>query len=178
MCIPQLAPLFTAGAGGAAAAGAGAAATGAATGLQQLALAASVGGSLLSGVQANRAAKANAAALDAQADTERQLAAIEDERTRMEMRRQLRQQSADLVGAGVSLDSPTAVLLGDEAATELAFASQSARSTGQARTRTLSNQASSQRQRGRASLLSGTFSAAGDFFEQAPAIWPGLRGVA
>ncbi len=137
-------------------------------------LAASVGGQIYGGIQANRAAKASAAQVATQRDTEAQLTAIRDQRTREEYRRGIRQQAAELASRGVSLDSPTAVLLGQFAGQELSFASQSVRSEGQATQIELSASEQALRARGRQSLLRGYTSAAGSVLTAAPEVWPGL----
>ncbi len=165
--------------GGATAAGAtAAAATTASTGLgltlQQLGTLVSVGGTLYQGVSANRAAKAQAAELGRQKAEERALNAVKDQRTRQQFAAATRKQAAELAGRGVSLDSPTAVLLGQEAAREMSFESQSIRATGEATQRELSGAQRIARARGTSSLLRGITGASSIVLDAAPDLWPEL----
>lgn len=177
MCVQALAPIF-AGLGGSAAGAtaAGATAAAATTGLtlQGVGTALMMGGQLYQGIQASRTAKANAALVAQQRETEQAQFAQRDLRARREFTRQMRKQVAELAARGVSIDSPTAVLLGQEAASELSFQSQSIRSTGQARDTELSAQERSFRARATQDLLSGGLGAAGTFLAQAPKLWPSL----
>lgn len=178
MCIPALLAALAPAAGGATAAGAAAgAATGLAKALQVGGTLLSVGGSLYQGMAANSAAKAQAAHLDVQATNERTLTAIEDHRTRGQFRSQIRQQAAELAARGINLGSPTAVLLGQTAAREMSFASQSVRARGQARQQEITSQRRAVLAQGRMSLLRGGASAAATALTAAPEIWPGLRSV-
>jgi hypothetical protein len=180
MCIPALGALAPAlvGGGAATAAGATAAATTAAAGIgQTLATAgtlASIGGSIYQGIAGARAARQQADLLEQQRQDELKLSAIEDDRIREKFRTELGRQRAELVARGISLDSPTAVLLGESAAREASFESQSRRSTGQARATELSATERQVRARGRLSLLQGGLSAVSTFLERAPETWPGL----
>jgi hypothetical protein len=159
------------GAGGATAAGATA---GAASGLSTLGTGLAVAGSLYSAYSNYQGGKAQARAIEQQQRTEAQLNAVEDQRTRREYMSQMRQQTAELAARGISLDSPTAVLLGQTAAQELSFASQSVRSGGQATQIELSNQAQLARARGTQGLINGSVAAAGALLTGAPKIWPEL----
>lgn len=160
---------------GATAAGATAGATtAAATGLQAVGTAMAVGGSLVQGINANRMGKAQARALEQQARDERSLAAVQESRTRQQFRTAMRQQMAQLAARGVSLDSPTSILLGRTAAQEMSFESQAIRSGGQARTTELTGAARIARGQAQSSLLKGGFDAAGSFLTAAPKLWPGL----
>lgn len=172
MCLPAL-PAALAGLGGAAA---GTAATGWTVGsvLSLAGTAASIGGSVLGAVQSSQAARTQADYLAQQSATERQLALVEDQRTRERMRAAIAQQRAELAGRGVSLDSPTAILLGRKAASEMSFASQSVRSTAAARQAELSVAEQGYRARATTALLTGGLSAAGDMLTRVPQLWPGL----
>ena len=178
MCIPALAAIgATISQGAAAAAGAVGSAVGGATIGQVLSIAgtaASIGGTLYAGQQQAAAARTQAEYLKQQSQTERALSVVEDERTRARMRAAIAQQRSELAGRGVSLDSPTAVLLGRTAARELSFASQSVRSGGQARQIELSSMRRGFLARAGAAALDGRLSAAGLALEQAPKLWPGL----
>lgn len=160
--------------GGMTAAGATAGAATAATGLQAIGTALAVGGSLVQGINANRMGKAQARALEQQARDERNLAAVQEGRTRMQFRTAMRKQMAELAARGVSLDSPTAVLLGQTAAQEMSFESQAIRSGGQARSTELTGAARIARGQAQSSLLKGGFDAAGSFLTAAPKLWPEL----
>jgi len=133
-----------------------------------------VGGSLIQGVNDHRMGKAQARALEQQARDERNLAAVQESRTRMQMRAQMAQQRAELASRGVSLDSAGAVLLGQTAAQEMAFESQAIRSGGAARTAELSHSARIARGQATQGLLRGGVNAAGSFLTAAPKLWPEL----
>lgn len=180
MCdiITPIVAAFSGAAGTATAAGAAAGATAAGAGigatLQTIGTIASIGGTLVQGVQANRAAKSQAAALEVQKQTEAQLNSVRDQRMRKEFRHAMAQQRAELAARGISADSPTAVFLGQTAAQEMTFESQSIRQTGQATQTELSNSQRQIRARGRQSLFRGGMSAAGSFLTKAPELWPEL----
>lgn len=184
MCIPAafaaLAPVFGGGAAAATAAGATAAAGTAAAGASTLATLGtifSVGGALIQGVTGLQAANAQVDAIEGQAKTEAQLAATEDQRRRGVMMGQIAQQRAELAARGVTLDSPTAIMLGQTAAQEMSFESQAVRSGGMARQAELSSSATQARAAGVSSMLKGGFTAAGSLLTAAPDLWPGfMRG--
>lgn len=132
-------------------------------------------GSLAQGAATADAARLSAKYAQRQARTETMLAGVEDERLRERMRSALSQQRAELAGRGISLDSPTAVLLGQTAARELSFASQSARAGGAARAETLSAEARAYRASANSALLTGRLSAAAGMLAKAPDVWPGLK---
>jgi hypothetical protein len=73
--------------------------------------------------------------LKEQGATERQITAVTDQQRRLSFTQAIAQQRAELAARGISLDSPTAILLGQTAATEMSFESQAVRSEGQARQR-------------------------------------------
>lgn len=170
MCLtPALAAL------GSLAAGTGATAAGATA----LATTVSVGGALLQGVQGLVTSRANVAAIEQQKQTEAQLNAVEDRRTRKKFNTAIAQQRAELAARGVTLDSVTAVSLGQTAAQELSFESQRIRSEGVARQTELSNEQRQMRANGLSSILKGTFKAADTLLTAAPDLWPGFgRGEA
>jgi hypothetical protein len=178
MCIPAIASFLTwAGPGSAlASTAAGATATAATAGgfLQGLGTILGVGGTIAQGIQSRNAYKQQAAAITEQKATEARLTATEDQRTRLQYRRAMRQQFAELAGRGISLDSPSVIALGQSAAQEMSFASQSVRSKGQATQRELSDTQRIALNRANSSMLEGTFSAAGTLLNGAPDIWPGL----
>lgn len=175
MCVGPLAAVFGAGGGAATAAGATAAAAG--TGfnaLQAIGLIVGLGGQLAQVQAQNAALDAQDAALAQQQETERQMNAIEDARTRARMDRQMREQSAELVGRGVDLSSPTAVRLGVSAARELSFASQRVRSEGAARQIELSAERDIVAARKRTNRARGIVTVADTMLSAAPKIWPEL----
>ncbi|HMO07023.1 MAG TPA: hypothetical protein PKD10_05165, partial [Paracoccaceae bacterium] len=175
MCLPGLfAALGGAGAAGATAAGAtaGAGLTTAQV-LTNIGTVIGAGGALIQGVQAARSVREQSAALAQQAATERQLTAVQDQRTRARFMTAIRQQAAELAGRGVTLDSPTAVLLGQTAAQELAFESQAVRATGDARQRELSAAQRQLRAQRASGLMKGVFGAAETVLTAAPDLWPG-----
>lgn len=163
------------GAGGATAAGATAATAGSfGAGLAQLGTLVSIGGSLAQGFAANRAAKQNIALIEQQKQTERQLNAVQDQRERAKFSAAISKQAAELAARGVQLDSPTAIYLGQSAAQEMAFNSQSILSTGEARQAELTGEQQVLEARGQMSLLRGNLSAAGTWLNRKPDAWPGL----
>ncbi|WP_143103371.1 hypothetical protein [Albimonas pacifica] len=185
--LPVLAGGATAVGTGAAAAGAATAATAAAAAapaaaagwsLGQLALTAgsliSAGGALYSGYQQSQQAEAYAKAQEQQAETERMLGAIEDQRVRERMRAELGRMQAGLAARGVTLGSPSSLALADRAARETSFASQEARSRSGARVGTLTASARQSRALGGAALLKGGIGAAGSLLTAAPELWPEL----
>ncbi|MBW4972079.1 hypothetical protein KZZ08_00520 [Roseovarius mucosus] len=170
-----LATLF-AGGGAATAAGATAGAATAAAGfgstLATFGTLASIGGTLLQGRATASAARAQANQIEVQRQEEQRLNAIQDQRVRAEFASQIRDQAAQIGARGFSLDSPTAVFLGQTAAKELAFQSQSVRQAGQATQRELTGTQQALRARARSSVLTGAFSAAGQALTAAPKLFP------
>lgn len=158
--------------GGGAAAGAASAGFGAT--LANIGTLVAAGGSLVGGIQQANAAEAQAQAIEVQKVEERRLNAIRDQRSRDEFASQIRRQSAQIGARGFSLDSPTAVFLGQTAAEELAFQSQSIRQTGSATQRELSDSQRALRARARNARTTGTFSAAGTVLRRAPQLFPEL----
>lgn len=142
--------------------------------LQTAGLAASVVAPLVIGSQQASAAQDYAADLERQSIETRQLGAIEDQRVRGEFRRAISRQRANTAERGFSLGSPTAEFLGQTAAEEMAFASQSVRQGTQARSQELTSQARAARSRGRLARLQGGGSAAARFLSGAPDVWPEL----
>lgn len=175
MCLPMMAaPLVAGSIGGATAAGATAGAMTIGSALASAGTIAGLASSVWSGISANRTAKAQAAQIEQRATTEAALTATRDQRERQKFMSQIRLQAAQLIGNGVSLDSPTAVMLGDYAGREMSFGSQAIRSDGAATQAELSSQARMTRAQGQQALLSGALSGAGTFLTQAPKVWPSL----
>lgn len=179
MCGPAVLGALGIGGGAAAATGATAvAATAGMSGLAGLGTALAVGGSLVQGVMAMQEGRAQARALAEQAAQERQITAVEDQRSRQRFAAAIAQQRAELAGRGIQLDSPTALALGQEAAAEMSFESQSIRSGGAARQMELDAAGKAARARGMTGFLRGGFSAAGTLIDRAPDLWPGFaRGA-
>lgn len=176
MCVPALAPLFAGGAaaGAATAAGATAAAATAGQALVGVGTMLAVGGQVAQGIAGARDARAQAQMLEQQRQDEIRLASIEDGRIRERFRAELGRQRAELAARGISLDSPTAVLLGEEAAREASFASQSRQSEAASRSAELDATSRQLRARGRLSLMRGAVSGVGTLLQSAPDVWPGL----
>ena len=188
MCVMAIGTALASAFGGAAATTAAGAAAGAATAGAATAGAGLTVGGLLQGVgaiagiagaiQQNRISRAweraQTAALQAQADTEAQLTATEDQRRRKEFFRAIRQQTAELAARGVSLDSPTAILLGQTAAQELSFDSQSVRATGQARQQALTGQRTAVSVTAGADRAKTAAGAVASVLDTATKVWPGL----
>jgi len=144
------------------------------TTLAIIGLVTSVGGQVAQSVATNKAGQQNAALIAEQAATEAQLSAIKDERLRKQMAGQIAKQRLQLSGRGISLDSPQAVYLGQQAAEELSYASQSERSRGAARQAELSAAQRASIAQGRMGLLTGLTGAAGTALTGAQKIWPDL----
>jgi hypothetical protein len=171
MCEFITGALAALGGGGAAtAAGATAGAATAGAGLMKLGTLISVGGSLAQGYMSYRAGRDQADAIAQQQETERNLNAVEEMRTRRQMMMQLRQQRAQIAARGIAADSPTAVLLGQTGAQEISFQGQAIRAGGQARQQELN----AARSRATTGMLRGVFSAADTVITAAPEIWPGM----
>lgn len=165
-----------AGGAGATAAGATAAAAGVASTLQTIGTVMAIGGSLAQGVSSYQTGKANAEMIGQQMQTEAQLNAVKDHRERLAFGSQIAQQRAELAARGVSMDSATAVFLGQTAAKEMAFNSQSIRSTGHARQSELTAQQRNSRAQGRLGLLKGGLSASGTLLSSQADKWAELEG--
>lgn len=155
-------------------AGSLATAAGSASTLAAVGAAVGIAGSVMQGIQSNSAAKAEAAQIEQQRKTEAELNNVKDLRLRDEFAREISRQRLGLAGAGVSLDSPSSLLLGRQAAAEMSFDSQSIRSTGQAVDQELSFAARSARTRGRNAMVNGMFNAGSIALSAAPKIFPGL----
>lgn len=184
MCHPgALAALGPMLGGGAAATAAGATAAAATGGigatLATIGTVVSAGSQLMAGRAQAQAGTYQARLLEQQRETERALASVEAQRTSRRFDMQIAQQRAEIARRGVSLDSPTAVLLGETAAREASFAEQEVRSRGDAKAAELTGSARMARARGRQGMLSGGLSAASTILSAAPTLWPGLydRGV-
>jgi hypothetical protein len=168
------------GAGAATAAGAGAAAATAGAGLtvggilQGVGAVAGLAGALYQNRLTNDYAKAQTAAIEAQASTEAQLTATEDQRRRQTFTRAIRHQTAELAARGVSLDSPTAILLGQTAAQELSFESQAVRAAGQATQQELKGRVAAVQTTAKADRLKTTTGAVASVLQSGRTIWPGL----
>lgn len=177
MCDFVIAPIAAALSGATAAgATAGAATAGLTVGsaLQTAGLVAAVAGPVVSGIQQRNALRAQADMVAAQREQQLRLNAIEAERTQRQFARQIRHQASQFAARGLDVGSPTAVFLGQTAAEEMAFATQSVRQTGQAQATELSNQQRMLNIQARQSLLSGSVRGASAFLTGAPALWPEL----
>lgn len=137
-------------------------------------LALKVTGQVSQGVAEHKAANENIALIETQKQNEALITSTKDLRSRRQFRSQIRKQFAEVGARGVDLDSPTAVLLGQQAASEMSFQSQAIRSSGAARQEELSAQQRIIRARGKAALFQGGLSAAGSLLTAAPDLWPEL----
>lgn len=183
MCIFGLGALLGVGGAataGATAAGATAAATTAATGaslastLSTLGTVVSTVGALAGGIQGAQAAQAQADAITQQQKLEQNIAAITDQRERIKFSGQIAQQRAELAARGVTLDSVTAVALGQTAAQEMSFNSQSIRAGAAATDAELSAEKRNAILTGQSAMLRGSFGAAAGVLNAAPDLWPNL----
>ncbi len=129
---------------------------------------------LYTGYSTYQTSKQNTAHIAEQRETERRLNFIRDQRTRDKVRQQLATQRAELASRGIQLDSPTAIMLGRDAAEELEFQSAAVRRGGEARDQELSAEQRMVQARGKQALFGQGLSAAGFVLQQAPDLWPGL----
>lgn len=164
----------TAAAGAATAAGATAGAATVGSVLSSVGTYLGAGATLAQGIVGYQTAKANVAAIESQKKSQAQITAVQDSRYRAQMSGEIARQRAELAARGVQLDSPSAVLLGQSAATEMSFGSQSIRSEGGAQIAALSAEQVAQRSKATSSLLSGTLGAASTVLAAAPDLWPGF----
>ncbi|MEO1024025.1 MAG: hypothetical protein AAFX07_00545 [Pseudomonadota bacterium] len=160
--------------GGATAAGATAGAATIGSTLLQAGTALAAGATLYSGIATARAASETEDAIEVQRQTRRQIAGVEEQESRRRFMTLLRRQSGELLARGVTLDSPTAVALGQQAAQEASFDAQAIRAEASADDIELSSQQRALRARGRSALFTGGLSAAGGVLNASPDLWPEL----
>lgn len=172
MCVLAALPALAT-AGGATGAAAAGGATLAGT-LQTIGAITAIGGSLYSGYAGKQQAKANIAAVENQKIAEKELNAVEAQRTRREYASRIRTQAAELAARGIALDSPTALLLGQTAAQEASYAVQGVRQSGDAKQQELTATQKSLRAQGSMDMLRGVTGAAGSLLNAAPQLWPEL----
>jgi len=144
--------------------------------IQTVGTIASVRGALAQGNAEAAAAAQNIGFIERQKLTEARINATEDQRRRGSMFSAIRTQMAELAARGITLDSPSAIMLGQNAAQELSFESQSVRSVGAARTEELTNEQRQIRARGQSGLLRGRYSAASTLLTAGADLWTGLQG--
>ena len=144
--------------------------------LQTFGTIASIRGAVAQGKAEAAAAAQNIGFIEKQKITEARINATEDQRRRGSMFSQIRTQMAELAARGITLDSPSAITLGQKAAQELSFESQSVRSVGAARTDELTNEQKQIRARGQSGLLKGRYSAASTLLTAGADLWTGLQG--
>jgi hypothetical protein len=145
------------------------------TALTIIGLATNVGGALAQGQATADAANQNIRYAEEQKLQEAQLSHIRDTQLREQFRQALGRQRLEMGARGVSLDSPSALVLGDTAAREMSLASQEVRAESGARVAELTAEQRRYRAEGRLALLTGKLSAAGSFLTKAPDIWPSLK---
>lgn len=133
-------------------------------------------GSIVGGVQQRRVAAANAQAARAEAAREARLGALRESQVRREYRQRAGLQRAQLAASGVTLDSLTALDLGQDLGEQGFLDAQSARLDSAARRTGLRNEARLAETEGRSAMLRGATGAAGAVLTAAPVLWPGLRG--
>ncbi len=144
--------------------------------LPAVASVAGMAGQVMQGRAAAATAGLQVRQIERQREEEKYLATTREERARAGFRSQIARQRAQIAGRGVSLASPTAVLLGEDAAREMSYEAQSIRAQGQATQSELSGQQQLLKARGRQALLGGHASAAGTLLNAAPDLWPELLG--
>lgn len=133
-----------------------------------------IGGSAAQGIMGYQSGRAQEAAIKQQAATERQLSAVQDQRTRAKMLAQIGEQRAQLAARGLDLSSVSSVALGQAAAQEMSFESQAIRSGGAARQAELSSEARAARWGAVGSLLRGTVGVAQSVLSAPPDLWAGF----
>ncbi|MDR6266538.1 hypothetical protein [Roseobacter sp. N2S] len=178
MCEPvtaALSTLFAGGAGATAAAGATGLA-GLGSTISTIGTIASVGGALYQGISSYKAGKAQSEAYAQQAATEQAIKADESEQFRRRMKAEIAKQRLEFGARGIGLASPTAIALGEDAARELSFGTQSIVEQGTVRAAELSAAGKASRARGRTALLGGGFSAASSVLSASADRWQNLYG--
>lgn len=163
--------------------GAGAAAAGAGSALslssllQIGGLATSVIGGVATATTQAQASKANSALAARQADEQRQLGQIAEQRSRDDFRDIASQQTAQLAASGVRLDSPTALQIGVETAQEATRDAQAVRHGAVSRANALDAESSIYRRQARSQRMRGYTGAASSILTAAPSIWPSLKAA-
>lgn len=144
--------------------------------LAAAAVATSVGGSIVGGIQQRNMANANARIANAEAAREVQLGALRESAVRREYRQAAGMQRSQLAASGVTLDSLTSLDLGRDLGVQGFMDAQSSRLDTGARAMNLRNEARLSRAEGGMRLLGGFTSAASTALTAAPRLWPGLAG--
>ena len=142
--------------------------------LKTIGTVASIGGTIYSGIQANQHAQMQIQQIEDQKKQYAQISAQEEQASNARFQSEIAQQRGQLIASGVTLDSPTAIYLGQNAAREMSFEAQSIRSRGMAQQQTLTNEQAALQARGRQAMFTGLTSAAGRALTAAPDLWPEL----
>lgn len=159
---------------GATAAGATAGAATAGSALLKAGTFLAAGSSIYGGIASYRANREMVRDIERQKETEAQLNSVREQRAVQQYKTALATQRAELAKRGLSLDSPTAVFLGQTAAREMAFEAQTIRQGGQATQQELTDSQRRLKTRGTVDLFRGGLSAAGRVLTAAPDLWPEL----
>lgn len=136
----------------------------------------SAAGQISAANKAKKAGAANAAALKEVMAAEKAMTAIEDVRTRSRFRTEMRKQSTELAARGIALDSPTAMLLAEQAGRELSFMSQGIRQKGEAKQAELKTGLAQNNAMTAQQVAQGQVGAASTILNAVPDIFPGLGG--
>lgn len=129
----------------------------------------SAGGQIMSGMQANQAAKYNAAVARNEAEQARKVGQINEATTRDDLRREMARQRAHLARSGVNLAAGSALDLGQDAGQASFMELQSVRTGAESRARSFESDATLSRLEGRRALMSGAIGAAGTLVDGATA---------
>ncbi len=147
---------------------------GAAPVIQAIGMAASIGGTIYAGIAQQQQMQAQVQALEQQKEHARAIAAAEEQDALDGFGREIARQRGGIIAAGLTLDSPTAVYLGEQAAREMSYEAQSIRAKGQAQVGGISAEQSILKARGDQAVMGGLFGAAGKALTAAPDLWPEL----
>lgn len=129
----------------------------------------SAGGQIMSGMQANQAAKYNAAVARNEAEQARKVGQINESLARDDLRRELGRQRAHLARSGVNLAAGSALDLGQDAGQASFMELQSVRTGAESRARSFESDATLSRLEGRRALMSGAIGAVGTMVDGATA---------
>jgi hypothetical protein len=125
-----------------------------------IAIVAMAGSSIYSGIQADKAAKKQASAIEDQARLAREESEVTATRKETERRKFLAEQRMAYLATGVSLEG-TPLIVGDETWKEFQIEIDAIRRSGSAQSRYLETEASTTRSMGRAQLVSGVLEGVG-----------------
>lgn len=144
--------------------------------LATIATIASIGFSVVGGIQQQQIYNQNAAIAEQEAKQQRQVTQVREMQARERVRHATAIQRSRLGAAGVSLTGAGADILGRDAAEQGFLEAQGVRTQGESRARALDAEARQSRAQGRLALLGGFASGATIAANRSETLWPGLGG--